>query len=302
MRGHGQACLFFGAGPWGRNVVEAFVACGGDPRGFLVRANPETRHWLSARFPGVMISSDPAELLDSVAAPIVVVATPRDTHADLAELALRARRDVFVEKPMATEPADCTRLTSIADAEGVALFTGFTYLYHGAYACLRDAIAANEIEQLTFTWNRPGLRGPTEWELLPHDLAIAIGLTGHTPARIRLKVTGGRVQCRWALDDNRIVQIEHDGGGSGPKDKRVRVVTKRGDVWEWRGNHLAMWDSATETSEPDLAIDYSPKEPLVREVKWFLEHRADRSAMRADAALSTSVTELINRALTEKQE
>ncbi|MHC9294314.1 Gfo/Idh/MocA family protein [Mycobacterium sp. LTG2003] len=297
MRNQGPACLFFGAGEWGRNVIEAFVARGAEPRGFLVRRNPATRRWLAARFPRAMISSDPTELLAFEAAPVVVVATPRETHADLTELALRAGRDVFVEKPMATDPADCRRLASIAEQEDAALFTGFTYLYHGAYAHLRDAVPTNEIEELTFTWNRPGLRGPTEWELLPHDVAIAIGLTGQTPARIRLAVTGGSLQCRWTLDDDRVVHIDHDGGGTGPKDKSVRLVTKRGDVWQWRGNHLSMWDSVSRPGEPDLAIEYSPREPLLREVEWFLEHRADRSAMRADASLSSSVTELIKHAL-----
>lgn len=294
----GPEVLFFGAGEWGRNVIDSFVECGAVPRGFLVRGNPDTRKWVSDRFPDAAIDDDAAGLLASQHAPVVVVATPRDTHAELAELALRAGRDVFVEKPMATDPADCRRLTALADDANAALFTGFTYLYHPAFAQLSEAVAPEDIAELSFTWNRPRLRGPVEWELLPHDLALAIRLTGRIPEQVHLSVADEGMQCSWAVDRKCTVHLHFNGAGSGTKDKRVRLVTTRGVTWQWHGNHLARWESGDQSTEPDFEIEYGPREPLLREVSWFLEHLADRAAMRRDAALSSSVTELISSALT----
>ena len=298
-----RRCLFFGAGRWGRNVIDSFVSCGAVPSGFLVKGSDTTRDWLATHFPEVPVFSDPERLLTADDASTVVIATPKETHVELAELALGHGRHVFVEKPMALEPSDGERLASLAQDRGLALFTGFVYLYHPAFARLHAAVRSEEISSLRFTWNRPALVGPVEWELLPHELALAITLTGETPTEIAIVGGGGRALCQWTLANGATVHIELSGCGPGPKEKRLRLVTGGGDKWDWLDHRLLkLQNSSTSIQATDLDLQFSPTEPLVREVQWFLDHRTDRRAMSTDMALSVSVTDLINRALTKRQE
>ncbi|KQQ92671.1 hypothetical protein ASF62_12600 [Leifsonia sp. Leaf325] len=74
-----------------------------------------------------------------IGADIVIVATPIGTHADLAETAMRAGADVYVEKPPVASMADFERLLRVQEETGRAVQVGFQSL--GSHAL--DAIAAH---------------------------------------------------------------------------------------------------------------------------------------------------------------
>jgi predicted dehydrogenase len=298
-----SACLFFGAGNWGRNVITAFTACGATASGFAVNGSAPTLEWLSTEHPGVPVSTDAPQLLATHDAATVVITTPKETHVALAESALAHGRHVFVEKPMALDPADGRRLAAMAEHRGLALFTGFIYLHHPACAQLRAAVAPGDIAALRFTWNRPALAGPVEWELLPHDVALAISLTDEVPPAICVSGGGDTARCWWTTSGGASVSIELNGSGPGPKRKQVALTTASGESWEWSDHRLRHGTNGNRTPDADrVDAHFAPNLPLLREVQWFLDHRTDRRAMRTDMSLSVAVTELISRALSTRQE
>lgn len=298
-----SSCLFFGAGNWGRNVVTAFTACGATARGFAVNGNAPTLEWLSTVHPGVPVSTDARRLLAADDAATVVITTPKESHVPLAELALSQGRHVFVEKPMALDPADARRLTAMAENRGLALFTGFTYLYHPAVELLRAAVSPADIAALRFTWHRPELAGAVEWELLPHDVALAITLTGEIPHAISVSGGGDAARCRWTTSRGATVSIELSGAGPGVKRKQLALTTASGECWEWSGQRLRQAPDGNRPPGADTVdAQFAPDLPLLREVQWFLDHRTDRRAMRTDMSLSVAVTDLIKRALSTRQE
>ncbi|MGA5463148.1 Gfo/Idh/MocA family protein [Mycobacterium sp. NPDC050041] len=293
-----SSCLFFGAGNWGRNVITAFTACGATASGFAVNGTAPTLTWLSTAHPGVPVSTDARQLLAENDAATVVITTPKESHVALTELALSHGRHVFVEKPMALDPADGRQLTAMADNRGLALFTGFTYLYHPAVERLRAAVTADDVAALSFTWNRPALAGPVEWELLPHEIALAVTLTDEVPRAIRVSGGGESARCWWTTSRGATVSIELKGSGPGPKRKQLSLTTASGESWDWSDHRLRQSPAGADSVDAQFA----PNQPLLREVQWFLDHRADRHAMRADMSLSVAVTDLISRALSTRQE
>jgi myo-inositol 2-dehydrogenase/D-chiro-inositol 1-dehydrogenase len=54
----------------------------------------------------------------------VLIATPSDTHVDLAVLAASAGKQIFCEKPMALTVAECDAMIAAAERAGVALMVG----------------------------------------------------------------------------------------------------------------------------------------------------------------------------------
>ncbi|WP_234346615.1 Gfo/Idh/MocA family protein [Cellulomonas timonensis] len=76
---------------------------------------------------------------------VVILCTPIDTHADLAERALRAGCDVLLEKPPTATLAELVRLVGIARDLGRAVQVGFqTYGSH-ALDVVRQIVADGEI-------------------------------------------------------------------------------------------------------------------------------------------------------------
>ncbi|HOJ40065.1 MAG TPA: Gfo/Idh/MocA family oxidoreductase [bacterium] len=60
---------------------------------------------------------------------LVVVTTPDFTHAEIAMATMRAGKDVFVDKPLATNTADCLRIYETMKQTGRRLFLGFNLRY-----------------------------------------------------------------------------------------------------------------------------------------------------------------------------
>ncbi|WP_159942998.1 MULTISPECIES: Gfo/Idh/MocA family oxidoreductase [unclassified Nocardiopsis] len=81
----------------------------------VVTGNPDRRRAAEARYPGVTVYPNVAELwADADRYEIAVVTTPNDTHAPLAQAALEAGMAVVVDKPFALTSEQARELTSLA--------------------------------------------------------------------------------------------------------------------------------------------------------------------------------------------
>jgi predicted dehydrogenase len=79
----------------------------------------------------------------------VVVATPHDTHFELARDALLAGADVLVEKPMVIDPAGGRELVALARSAGLRLHVGYPRPYTAHAGALRAAVRAGDLGELT---------------------------------------------------------------------------------------------------------------------------------------------------------
>jgi len=101
----------------------------------------------------------------------VLVATPPDTHAELAEAALAAGRHVYLEKPAATSVPEAARLATLAHEHDRRLQLGYAYRHHPLWRRARElALERPVCVQGRFSSSRPGGAG---WQ------APAIDLGGH---------------------------------------------------------------------------------------------------------------------------
>lgn len=79
---------------------------------------------------------------------VVDICTPGDTHAEIAEAALRAGKHVLVEKPMANSVAEAEAMAAAAEAaaeQGVRAMVGFTYRRAPALRLAQELIAEGRI-------------------------------------------------------------------------------------------------------------------------------------------------------------
>ena len=120
----------------------------------------------------------------------VVLATPAITHADLACLALRAGKHVFVEKPVALDVAGAEAVAAAAAASGKTVMVGHLMLYHPAVERMRTLVAAGELGELYYLYatrvNLGRLRTDENalWSFAPHDLSMIDYLLGALPETV----------------------------------------------------------------------------------------------------------------------
>ena len=109
----------------------------------------------------------------------LIVATPPHTHHGIVRAALDAGKHVLVEKPLATTSEDAVDLIAAAEANGVVLMPGHTFLYSPPVAKIHELIRRDELGEVYFvTSSRMNLgkyqKDGVILDLAPHDLSILL--------------------------------------------------------------------------------------------------------------------------------
>jgi len=171
-----------GAGRWGINHARTLHELGA----LAAVVEPDrSRHGRIAEVaPDVPVYTSPEAVWSDQAITGVVLATPAKRHPDDVEAALRAGKDVLVEKPMALEAGAARRMAELADACDRLLMVGHLLLYQPAIAWMRETIASGVIGEVCHVETRRLNLGKVRqhenvlWSFAPHDLAVVQYLLG----------------------------------------------------------------------------------------------------------------------------
>ena len=283
-------CAFAGLGSWGRRLL-ARVAPAFELAALVGTGRPESVEWSARNYPDVPYFDALATALTLPALDAVFLATPTPTHAELAFAALEAGCHVFVEKPAAVDPHDAIRVRAKAEERDLEVFIGYVYLFHPGCDFLRAIAPPRDVESLRFDWVRTQLTGKLHEELLCHDLAVCIALTGELPRRVEvLEYDRAVLRCAIELPSGRACQssmrICRDGG----KSKAVDVRYVGGRAYTWRDDQVA------DHNDPQTGLLISAlDDPLSREVAAFrraIDGTGPR--MTADPRLSVGISRLLS--------
>ncbi len=179
-----------GAGYWGPNLVRNLAELPGSPLAAVCDRLPERLDYIRARYPGVALYQSFDDLLADPVITAVVIATPAETHAQLAGQALLAGKHVFVEKPLATSSRAARELARLAEQHGLTLMVGHTFLHNDAVRWVKARIDAGDLGEVLYLYSRRLNLGQVRqdinvvWNLAPHDISIMIYLAGERPRRV----------------------------------------------------------------------------------------------------------------------
>lgn len=177
------ATTVFGAGVWGRCVIETVRRV---PNLALHSVCDPDVVWAGERY-----YSEPRAALGNAEVEAVILATPPQTHAELALAALDAGKAVLIEKPMTVSAAEAQRLVA-RQAEGQRLMVGHLLAYHPALSWLGQRLVAGKlgaVQGVEVVRHSPPGRRPERcpwWTLAPHDLALLRQWFG-APEQLRLR-------------------------------------------------------------------------------------------------------------------
>jgi predicted dehydrogenase len=283
-------CVFAGLGCWGRRLL-ARVAPSFEIVALVGTGRPESVAWSVRNYPDVPYIDTLTKAVTLPALDAVFLATPTPTHAGLASQALEAGCNVFVEKPLAVDPRDAIRVLAKAAERDLEVFIGYVYLFHPGFEFLRDLAPPLDVESLQFDWARPQLTGKLHEELLCHDLAVSIALTGELPRQVKvLEYDHRTLRCVIELPSGRTCRASMRAPENGEKSKAVCARYVGGHAYTWRDDRVEdLADPRTNLLRP--AVD----DPLSREVAAFrraIDGTGPR--MTTDRRLSVGISRLLS--------
>jgi predicted dehydrogenase len=306
-----------GAGYWGINHVRNFYELGA--LGLVCDTFAPSLERIKEKFPGVHIESDLDAALKDESINGVVIATPAETHFELARRSIEAGKDVLVEKPLTLDVEEGERLIEMANARGRVLMVGHLLEYHPAVLRLRELIESGEMGELRYIYSNRLNLGKVRreenilWSFAPHDIAIILRLVGAWPTRVA--ATGG-AYLQPQIADVTVTNMEFASGVRAHifvswlhphKEQRLVVIgSNKMAVFDdvRKEDKLVVYDQGVEivNGEPVMrknggtAIALETAEPLRRQCQQFLRSIETRKRAITDGESGLRVLRVLDAA------
>ena len=311
-----------GCGYWGRNLARNFHQLGA----LQLICDPALQAAEAARAvaPGVELQASFLPAFQRGDIDAVAIATPAETHFDLARQAIEAGKDVFVEKPLALKTADGRQLLQLAATHGRVVMVGHLLEYHPAVLRLREMVREGQLGRVNYIYSHRLNFGKirTEenalWSFAPHDVAVILRLAGEMPQEVTC-VGGSYVTPH--LADVTVSTLRFRSGLRAHifvswlnpfKEQRLGVVGEnRMAVFDdvAPADKLVLYDQRVEFDGrmPVLQkngckpVALSNDEPLRMECEHFLARVRDRQTPLTDAASGLRVLQVLEACQTSLQ-
>lgn len=195
-----------GYGHWGKNLARNFYELGA--LAAVCDTNEQHLSLASSLYP-INCTNSFDSVLEDEKINGVVIAAPSSTHYQLAKKALFARKNVYVEKPLAFSSREAEELHSIAQEQDLILMVGHLLMYHPAVNKLKEIIRNGELGEIQYlnsdrrNFNRDKTRDSNVmWDLAPHDFSMMSYLLDMDPEEV--------VSSRgWSSGNDSIIDVVH---------------------------------------------------------------------------------------------
>jgi predicted dehydrogenase len=310
-----------GLGYWGPNLVRNISEHPGAEALWVCDLREQPLEAIARRFPAVGTTTSFDAVLADDRVDAVVIATPVSTHYPLATRALDAGKHVFVEKPLAASSEEGAALVAQAEAAGLVLMPGHTFLYSPPVMMIRELIEAGELGEIYFISTSRVNLGlhqsdvSVAWDLGPHDFSILRYWLGESPSHASAISRGCVIP---GTPDVAFINLEFPGGTiahvelswlAPSKLRRTTIVGSRKMIVydDTSPEPVRIFDSGAVLPNPETFGEYkltyrtgdivSPRvevaEPLLREIEDFCDAIASGGTPRSSAQLGLEVVQTI---------
>jgi predicted dehydrogenase len=310
-----------GLGYWGPNLVRNIHEVPGVEAAAVCDLREDALESIARRYPAVTTTTRYEDVLADPRIDAVAIVTPVSTHYALAAAALAAGKHVFVEKPLAASLQEATALVELADAAGLVLMPGHTFLYSPPVQMIRAMIESGDLGDVYFISTSRvnlGLHQPdvsVAWDLGPHDFSILRYWLGETPAHASALSRGCIIPT---IPDVAFINLEFPSGTvahvelswlAPSKLRRTTIVGSRKMIVydDTSSEPVRVFDSGAVMPNPETFGEYkltyrtgdivSPHvevaEPLFREIEDFRSAIVDGVVPCSSAELGLEVVRMI---------
>jgi UDP-2-acetamido-3-amino-2,3-dideoxy-glucuronate N-acetyltransferase len=309
--------VLVGVGYWGKNLARNFHALGALHT--LCDLDSAALKSYGPEYANVFKTSSFEKALLDNSVSSVAVATPAPTHYRLAKMALLAKKDVYIEKPVCLDVQEAIELIELAENGGRVLMVGHLLQYHPCIQRMQSLLADGELGKLHYiTSNRLNLgkirrEENALWSFAPHDISVILSLTGGgLPEQVRC--TGESYLTR-GVADTTLTSLRFSAGVRAHvfvswlnpfKEQKLTVVGSRGmlvfdDTRPWaeklvlHRDYLTWANGQIPTPAKHLgqSIPVEESEPLRNECSHFLQCCRHRQRPRTDGREALQVLRVL---------
>ncbi len=177
-----------GCGRWGQRHLQTWMELG------CLSAVSDTHlpviHSLKRKYPQLETTPRPQDLLKRPDIQAVVIATPASTHSQLTAEALKAGKDVLVEKPLTLNCSEAETLIRLAKKNRRILMVGHVLEYHPAIKEVQRLIKSGTLGPIRYITsdrlNFGSFRDSENvlWSFAPHDISLSLRFLGGMPESV----------------------------------------------------------------------------------------------------------------------
>ena len=210
-----------GCGLFGESHLQAFRAVRSAEIAAVFDTDSERAQRIAEEFSIPQICESVEEICGLAGLHAIDVVTPEETHLEPVLSAIKSGKHVFVEKPLATDLADCSRMITAAESAGRYLMVGQLLRFETRYAMLKDEVARGGLgrivsmharrNRLKDLLPRYGRTHPAVENCI-HDIDLMLWYTGD---RVRNVRGYGRKAVATKHHDTFWGILEFDGGAIG---------------------------------------------------------------------------------------
>lgn len=167
-----------GFGYWGPNLVRNFAEMPAYSLAGISDLRQERLNLASRQYPFVKVTKGYEDLINDKNVDVVAVATSVSTHFDIAMKALKAGKHVLVEKPLASNCREASRLVDEARKRKLVLMVDHTFIYTGAVRKIRELISKKKLGDIYYYDAVRVNLGLFQhdvnviWDLAVHDISV----------------------------------------------------------------------------------------------------------------------------------
>lgn len=305
-----------GCGYWGKNLVRNFYQLGAlaaicDPIESVAKKFADLYQVPAKSWEGI---------LHDATIQGVVLSVPVPLHARLCCEALQARKDVYVEKPLAGSEEEGEHIQRTLEAFPQVFMVGHLFQYHPAVNKIAELLSKHVIGKLKYVrshrWNLGKIRSEENvlWSLAPHDFSTILRFI---PSKLRSLSAYGQYCFQDSIADRVDVQMvfepdihaEVSVSWVHPFKERKLVLGGTEGMLVWddtlsNNECLKLYRHVysrkgkaivVEKAEPEPIV-LSTIEPLQAECQHFLECIQTRKTPRTDIREGMAVVHLLQQA------
>lgn len=281
-----------GCGYWGKNLVRTFSSL--ERLHGLCDADADRLSALSGSYAGAKLFADYDAVLGDREVTAIALATPAESHYELAVAALRAGKHVFVEKPLALDWQDGAEMSALAHDANRVLMVGHLLQYHPGVVRLKELVSSGVLGRIEYIYSNRLSMGKIRreenalWSFAPHDISVILSLVGQTPCQV---IATGGAYLQPNIADVTMSNLLFDRGTRAHifvswlhpyKEQRLVVIgNKKMAVFEDTrpdrklllfNKQIELKNGTLEASKPEATcVEFETTEPLLVECSHFVD-------------------------------
>ena len=310
-----KVCVI-GAGHWGKNHIHTLHELGN--LGGIVESNPSQLETFRAQYPDSKLFTKIDDALQEDFDGFTI-ATPVETHYEIAKYLIEHKKHVLVEKPISLHVSEAKELKTLAEENHVNLMVGHVLLFHPAIRKIKELVDSAKIGKLQYIYSNRLNLGTVRteenilWSFAPHDISIFQYLIGYLPTEI---VSRGGAFLQPHLHDTTMTILTYPGNLVGHifvswlhpfKEHRMLVIGSKGMLSfedSSEGKELLFYEKGIDwirgepikRDGPTEAIPYEKQLPLTEELKYFAEHLDGSTIEISNGQNAVEVLEILEKA------